>query len=98
MRPSYCLDEEDVGQQTLFIVYLSLLDVVRKHNRVAFRQAWKRFKEAVSGSVKLVPQAKLRMVIERDYGAMQGMTFGDVPDFGWIMVQLQRAEAEINRV
>ena len=42
-----------------------LPDAVRKHNLNAFRQAWKRFEEAVTGSVKLVPQAKLRAVIER---------------------------------
>jgi len=44
----------------------------------------------------LVPQAALRTVIERDYGAMQGMILGDVPAFGWVMEQLQRAEATIN--
>ena len=57
----------------------------------------KRFEEAVPGSVRLVPPAELRTVIERDYGAMQGMILGDVPDFGWVMEQLQRAEAAINR-
>ena len=36
------------------------------------------------------------MVIERDYVAMQGMILGDVPTFGWVMEQLQRAEATIN--
>ena len=75
-----------------------LLDAVRKHNLNAFRQAWKRFEEAVPGSVKLVPQAKLRTVIGRDYIAIQDMILGDVPGFGWIMEQLQHAEAEINRV
>ena len=30
-------------------------------------------------------------------GGMQGMIFGDIPDFGWVMEQLQRAEAAINR-
>ena len=74
-----------------------LLDAVRNHNIVAFRQAWKRFEEAVPGSVRLVPQAELRTVIERDYEAMQGMILDDVPDFGWVMEQLQRAEAAINR-
>ena len=75
-----------------------LLDAVRNHNLIAFRQAWKRFEEAVPGSVRLVPQAELRRMIERDYGAMRGMILGDVPDFGWVLEQLQRAEAAINRV
>ena len=76
---------------------IDLLGAVRNHNLIAFRQAWKRFEEAISGSVRLIPQPELLTVIERDYRAMQGMILGDVPDFGWIMEQLQRAEAAINR-
>ena len=69
---------------------------LRPSDLTAFRQAWKRFEEAIPGSVRLVPQPDLRTVIERDYGAMQGMILGDVPDFGWVMEQLQYAEAAIN--
>ena len=65
-------------------------------NLIAFRQAWRRFEEAVPGSVRLVPRAELRTVIERDYRAMEGMLLGDGPDFGWVMEQLQHAEAKIN--
>ena len=75
---------------------IDLMNAVRNHNLIAFRQAWKRFEEAVPGSVRLVPQAELRTVIERDYGAMEGMLLGDAPDFGWVMEQLQHAEAKIN--
>ena len=74
-----------------------LLDAVREHNLIAFRQAWKRFEEAVPGSVRLIPQPELRAVIERDYRAMQGMILGEIPDFEWIMEQLERAESVINR-
>ena len=76
---------------------VDLLDAVRNHNMIAFRQAWKRFDEAVAGSVRLIPQPELLRVIERDYGAMQGMILGDVPDFGWVVEQLRCAEAAINR-
>ena len=64
-----------------------MLDAVRDHNLIAFRQAWKRFKVAVPGSLRLVPQAELRAVIEDDYGAMEGMILGDAPGFDWIMEQ-----------
>lgn len=73
-----------------------LLDAVREHNLITFRQAWKQFEKAVPGSVRLMPQPELRSVIERDYRAMQGMILGDIPDFGWIMEQLQFAESTIN--
>ena len=74
-----------------------LLEAVRNHNLVAFRQAWKRFEEAVPGSVRLVPQPGLRTAIERDYRAMQDMILGDAPAFEWIVDQLHHAEATINR-
>ena len=76
---------------------MGLLHAVREHNLIAFRQAWKRFEEATPGSVRLIPQSPLRTEIERDYEAMRGMIRGDVPDFGWIVEQLEYAESLINR-
>ena len=76
---------------------IDLLNSVRNHNLIAFRQAWKRFEEATPGSVRLVPQAELRTAIERDYRAMQDMILGEAPDFEWVMEQLQRAEAAIDQ-
>ena len=73
-----------------------LLQAVRNHNLTAFRQPSKKFEEAIPGSVRLVPQAELRTAIERDYAAMKDMIFGVVPEFGWIMEQLQHAEDTIN--
>ena len=75
-----------------------LLDAVRSHNLVAFRQAWKRFEEAVPGSLRLVPQPALRAVVARDYRAMRGMILGDAPAFAWIVDRLRDAEAEANRI
>ena len=89
------LTETDLGRAALSNV--ALLDAVRNHNLIAFRQAWKRFEEAVPGSVRLVPEAELRRVIERDYGAMHGMVLGEAPEFGWVMEQLRKAEVAINR-
>ena len=84
----------DTGESALSDIHL--LNAVRDHNLIAFRQAWKRFEEAIPGSVRLVPQPELRKVIERDYAAMQGMILGDAPEFGWVIEQLERAEAAIN--
>ena len=84
----------EVGRSAM--VDTHLLDAVRIHNLVAFRQAWKRFEEAVPGSVRLVPHVELRTVIERDYRVMQGMILGEAPDFGWVTDQLRVAEAAVN--
>ena len=75
---------------------IDLLCAVRTHNLIAFRQAWKRFEEAVPGSLRLVPQAELRAVIESDYGAMESMILGEAPRFEWVMEQIQYAEDVIN--
>ena len=75
-----------------------LLDAVRNHNLVAFRQAWKRFEEAVPGSLRLVPQPELHAAFERDYRAMRDMILGEAPAFGWIVDRLRYAEAEANRI
>lgn len=75
---------------------LALLDVVREHNLTAFRQAWKRFDEAVPGSLRLVPQPEPLAAIERDYRAMRDMILGDAPPFEWIVTQLHRVETAIN--
>ncbi|WP_114966495.1 nucleotidyl transferase AbiEii/AbiGii toxin family protein [Alkalilacustris brevis] len=75
----------------------ALLTSVREHNLIAFKQAWKKFDEAVPGSLCVVPPAELRAAIEEDYGAMQGMMLGDAPPFDWVMDQLQIAEDTINR-
>lgn len=70
---------------------------VREHNLIAFRQAWKKFDEAIVGSTHIVPQAALRPEIEKDYAAMQGMILGDAPAFSWIMERLEKIEEAINR-
>ena len=75
---------------------LSLLDAVREHNLTAFRQAWKRFEEALPGSLRLVPQSAPRAAIMRDYRAMSDMILGNAPPFEWIMEQLHRVETAIN--
>ena len=75
---------------------IGLLDTVREHNLIAFRQAWKRFEIAEPGSLRLVPQDTLRAAIERDYKAMDGMILGESPSFGWVMEQIQYAEGTIN--
>lgn len=84
----------EVGRSAL--VATDLLDAVRNHNIVAYRQAWKCYEEAIPGSLRIVPQFELRTVIEQDYRAMQGMILGEAPDFGWVTDQIRHAEAAIN--
>ena len=75
-----------------------ILNSVRNHNLLVFPQAWKRFEEAVPGTLRFVPDGELRGAIERDYRAMESLVFGDAPEFGWVMDQLRAAEEGANRL
>ena len=87
--------QTEAGQNALS--NFDLLTSVREHNLIAFRQAWKGFEEAVSGTLRFVPQSELLKVIRRDYAAMGGMILGDVPAFDWIVEHLIQAEDLVNR-
>ncbi|MDE0291396.1 MAG: nucleotidyl transferase AbiEii/AbiGii toxin family protein [Candidatus Dadabacteria bacterium] len=94
---SYILEDmrTDIARSALSDT--GLLDDVRAHNMLAFRQAWKKLEEAVPGSLRLLPRAEPRRIIKQDYAEMLGMLFGTPPGFGWIMEQLEYAESMINK-
>ena len=88
------ISDSEIGKSAL--KNEALATAVRQHNILAFRQAWKKFEEAVPGSLRVMPQPELRLEIEKDYAAMQGMILGDAPPFDWLMSQLAMIEATIN--
>ena len=88
------MSETEVGMNA--VADTGLLEDVRCHNLVAFRQAWKRFEEAVPGTIGVVPQNELGRAVERDYRAMRDMILGEVPEFAWIMGRLKRLDALVN--
>ena len=89
------LSTSEVGQKA--VKDLALLQNVREHSQIAFRQAWKKLDEAVPGTIRLVPQEELRQVIERDYQQMGEMMLGAPPPFDWIIGQIQLVEKQINK-
>jgi hypothetical protein len=73
-----------------------LWTAVREHNLIAFPQAWKKFDQAIPGTLCLVPFPELRKVLERDYSQMQGMMLGKSPSFTWVIEQLAAVEKQLN--
>ena len=71
---------------------------------VAFKQrfypsAWARYDLAVPGTFKLLPTTQSQLAdLERDYQEMQVMLFGEAPDFGSLLDELRKLEAEINSI
>ena len=88
------MSETEVGMNA--VADSGLLEDVRRHNLVAFRQAWKRFEEAVPGMIGVVPQNELGRAVEKDYRAMRDMILGEVPEYEWIMDRLKRVDALFN--
>jgi hypothetical protein len=73
-----------------------LADVVR-HKQIFYPSAWARYDLACPGSLHLAPHASRIAALERDYGHMRGMLFGEPPEFGAIMQILTDLEREVNK-
>ena len=73
-----------------------LREKVRQHKLNFFNAAWKKFDEAVPGSLFVVPTGELLAIVERDYLAMQEMMTGNVPRFEDIVASLVELESLIN--
>ena len=74
----------------------NLREKVRLHKLNFFNAAWKKFDEAVPGSLHVVPTGELLAVVQRDYLAMQEMMTGDVPAFEDILRSLTVLESLVN--
>jgi Nucleotidyl transferase AbiEii toxin, Type IV TA system len=73
-----------------------LREKVRQHKLNFFNAAWKKFDEAVPGSLFVVPTGELLAIVQRDYLAMQEMMTGDVPKFEDIVRSLAELESLVN--
>jgi Nucleotidyl transferase AbiEii toxin, Type IV TA system len=73
-----------------------LREKVRQHKLNFFNAAWKKFDEAVPGSLFVVPTGELLAIVQRDYLAMQEMMTGDVPKFEDIIRSLAELELLVN--
>lgn len=73
-----------------------LADVVH-HSRMAFASGWMKLEDAERGDLLILPPDGMRKAIERDYEAMQGMIFGDVPPFEAVLERVTEIAAAYER-
>lgn len=73
-----------------------LADVVAYKTKF-FRHSWSRYQEATFGSFRLVPAGHVLKAVEKDYGDMRGMLFGNVPSLEELLQVLRDLENEINQ-
>lgn len=72
------------------------IDCIR-HAQMFFNSPGLDLKSACSGSYSLVPIGEMKEILMRDYQAMQGMIFGDIPDFSEIIDSIYFLECELNK-
>ena len=72
-----------------------LADVVLRKDRL-YHCAWAKYDECLTGNIHLLPNDNNKQVLEDDYRAMQGMIYGNKPNWNDILEYLAELEKEIN--
>lgn len=75
---------------------LNLLKRVVAFKRKFYPRSWAGYEYAVPGTMKLMPPAHCLKSLEDDYGHMQGMIYGEKPDYQELMDGIRALEDEIN--
>jgi hypothetical protein len=78
-----------------FIQINLLRDVVQFKSRF-YRCPWARYEEALTGELRLLPPDHHLDELRKDYAAMRGMLFGEIPDFDSMITALGKLEIEVN--
>lgn len=67
-----------------------------RHARMFFFSADYDLEHALPGSLRICPADKMKSALERDYRAMTGMIFGEVPSFEAVLAALSKLEERLN--
>lgn len=86
--------QSEIGQRAK-TDYLLARDCVR-HAQMFFNSKDMDLKTASPGSFAITPTPEMMEVLKRDYQAMTGMIFGEIPDFQNIIDTVRQLESEIN--
>jgi hypothetical protein len=92
----YCLANSKVKNKALND--LELLKDVVDFKRRFYPSPWAGYEDARPGTFRLVPKRARLDELERDYGQMEVMIFGEVPRFRHIVDTLRLLEKEINQL
>ncbi len=91
----YKLVHSPVGQKTQNDITLGL-DCVR-HSKMFFNSKDLDLLHCYPGSFSIMPTQEMIEILKRDYNAMAGMIFGEVPKFSNVLEVIEQLEETINR-
>ena len=83
------------GQQA--ITDRALATDCARHAQLFFNSSDLNLKLARPGSFSLMPTLPMQKILKRDYQAMAGMIFGEIPEFTEVLEVIQQLETEINQ-
>ena len=83
-----------IGQQAIKDYPLAI-DCAR-HAQLFFNNTDLNLKNARPGSFSLMPTLAMQQTLKRDYQAMAGMIFGDIPSFTEVLEAINTLEIHIN--
>ncbi len=90
----YCIAHSDIKESAYRD--LGLLKRVTDFKMKFYPRKWAHYELAVPGTLRLLPPEYRLDALEKDYGSMENMMFGDYPDFASLMQFIGELEREIN--
>lgn len=75
---------------------VALLERVANHKSIYFASGWANYGTARKGTLKLVPSLRILKELQKDYGLMESMLFGEVPTWESILKTIWEFENEFN--
>jgi hypothetical protein len=74
-----------------------LLKLVVEHKKIYFRSGWANYDAAKKGSLRLIPNEKLLIELEKDFNKMQEMFYGKKSTWEQIIDEISMFENEYNK-
>lgn len=90
----FCLLNSRIKERA--IAESSLLERVATHKSLYFASGWASYKTARKKTLKLVPSNRILKDLEKDYGQMEAMLFGKIPEWNLILEAIEKFEKEFN--
>lgn len=84
----YCLLTSPVKEKAL--LERELLQRVCEHKKLYFKAAWAKYEEAQNGNLKVIPPSFVAIQLEKDYGEMKDMFYGEIVSWRKIMQEITK--------
>lgn len=77
---------------------LDLLEDARSHNTISFPSSWRKYGEAVPGTLNLGVHSEVEKSMRTDYERMKTMIFGNAPEFSDIVRMINEFNEAVNSI